>query len=159
MTETLEVFGDLLCGDDNLAERTIFSVEEIFKFSRLVLSSCYSQRDESLGPVVANLFMRNFKRIARQRSIALDMAVPRLWIRYEDDILLLWDSLSVEFTSFEELLNGIHLSICFSTESEQNGKLPFSDIVIKTSDRRVSYSVCRKLTRTGRYLHRNSHRN
>ena len=31
ITETLEAFRDLLCGDDNLAEQTIFSMKEILK--------------------------------------------------------------------------------------------------------------------------------
>ena len=111
----------------------------------------------SLGPAAANIYMAHFETIAREMAITSGFQFPRIWLRYVDDVLIFWNNPLSNFASFLELLNGIRPSINFSVEYEQDGSLPFLDILIQRTGNNASFSVYRKPTHTGRYLHRDSH--
>lgn len=55
--------------------------------------------------------------------------------------------------SWTTCLNSVETSILFTVEIESEGKLPFLDVLLEhEADRSISTTVCRKTTRTNRYL-------
>jgi len=83
---------------------------------------------------------------------------PKLWKRYVDDILEVIKKGSVE--KFTEFLNSLDatVSIKFTYEVEQGGKLPFLDILLdRTDSGGLKLCICRKPTHTDQYLNFSSH--
>ena len=103
----------------------------------------------SLSPAVANLFMVYFEK----KAIETANLKPKLWIRYVDDVFVVWSFGKEKLLNFLDHLNSIHPRIEFTLELEQNNQLPFLDVlVIKTQDGRLEHTVYRKPTHTNRYL-------
>lgn len=82
-----------------------------------------------LSSVIAKFYMEAFER----RALEYALFKPLLYKRYVDGTLLVWPhghEALMEFVSFQ---NSLHENITFTVEVEQNGQLPFLDIMIKTS--------------------------
>ena len=107
----------------------------------------------NLSPVLANLYMEYFE------SILLPIIKPAdmFWFRYVDDIFTVWDDKWGSFDEFLIKLNSLAHSIKFKVEWEVEGKLPFLDILVIRKPDHLSFSVFRKPTHTGSYLHFFSH--
>ena len=71
---------------------------------------------------------------------------------YVDDIFILCEKLE-HLGMFKDYLNSKHENINFTSEIENEGKLPFLDILIDRSDGKIVTSVYRKSTFTGVYTH------
>ena len=99
-----------------------------------------------LGPVLANIFMCHFK----EEWVFNNNARPSIWFRYVDDTFTLFDSKNTA-TQFLHYLNNCHANIKFSVEFEENGTIPFLDILIKRHSHTFSTSMYRKKTFTGLY--------
>ncbi len=87
---------------------------------------------------------------------------PRLYIRYVDDLFLIWDSLQGDYRDFLAHLNNQNKAIKLTVEEEsKEGTLPFLDILVqrpvvspkKDLCKAYSISVYRKPTNSHRYLH------
>lgn len=108
----------------------------------LAMGSC-------LSPVCSNLYMEFF-----EKNI-LSTILPDyvFWIRYVDDVLCLWpDSLNLD--NFLVRLNSLVPSIKFSVEYEENGKLPFLDVLItRNINNDFSFDVYRKPTNISSFIH------
>lgn len=76
--------------------------------------------------------------------------MPKLWIRYVDDIFAVIDREEVEETLRE--LNGMHKNMKFTLEVEEEGKIPFLDLLIKRSGKSFSFEIYRKPTHTQRFI-------
>ena len=108
----------------------------------------------SLSPVVANLFMIYFERKALKDA----RLKPKLWLRYVDDIFVVWPFGKDELLSFLDYLNSIHPRIQFTVELEEENKLPFLDVLVsKTTNGSLEHTIYRKPTHTNRYLNAESH--
>jgi hypothetical protein len=92
--EALRVVRNKLRNDNTLAERSVLQVEAIMELLEVYLRTTYFQVDDkffqqkdgmamgsSLSPIVSNIFMENFEKLA------LDSAQykPSRWLRYVDD--------------------------------------------------------------------------
>ena len=107
-----------------------------------------------LSPIVANLYMENFEKVAID-SFPLK---PKRWKRYVDDTDVVWPHGKEELYRFLEHLNNQNNTIRFTMEIEINMSLPFLDVVISKNDNgSISHQVYRKKTHSDRYLHSNSH--
>ena len=106
-----------------------------------------------ISPIVANLFMEDFKTKASNTG----QQPPRIWKRYEDDTYVFIDSARKE--EFLEHINKIDPHIQFTTEyAKEDGSIPFLDtIVIPQPYNSLITSVYRKLTHTDLYLHWDCH--
>ena len=82
-------------------------------------------------------------------------AKPKLWHRYVDDVLAIVKRATIDSTL--QHLNSQHPDIAFTMEVESNGRLPYLDATIRRNGNRVTTSVHRKPTDTGRYLSFDSH--
>jgi hypothetical protein len=120
--------------------------------------SFYDQKDGAamgspLAPVVANFYMEHFE----EQAMSSATRKPTRWYRYVDDTFVVWPHGKTELHGFLQHLNNIHLNIKFTMEVEQNGCLPFLDVLVgRRPDRSLGHSVYRKSTHTELYLHAKS---
>jgi hypothetical protein len=106
-----------------------------------------------LSPVIANIYMEDFE----ERALKNSLLKPKLWLRYVDDILIVWPHSNSDLELFLEFLNNIEPTIQFTYEKEENGSLPFLDVLLTRSpNNTIQTTVYRKPTHTNQYLHATS---
>ncbi|KAJ8976203.1 hypothetical protein NQ317_008281 [Molorchus minor] len=97
----------------------------------------------SLSPFIANLFMSRFETDIKEEFEYF----PRIWIRYVDDIFAVFDTKVESVDSFISKLNSRFTSVNFTNEIENNGQLPFLDVlVIKNNQNNLEFDIYRKDT-------------
>jgi hypothetical protein len=105
-----------------------------------------------LAPVMAYFYMEHFE----QQAISSAKRKPTQWYRYVDDTFVVWPHGRNKLHGFLHL-NNIHPNIKFTMEVEQNGSLPFLDVLVsRRPDGSLGHSVYRKSTHTDLYLHAKS---
>ena len=83
---------------------------------------------------------------------------PSLWLRYVDDVFAIWPHGRHHLSIFLNHLNSIHENIKFTVEVEENGIIPFLDVLLeRREDGSFLYSVHRKPTHTNQYINAKSH--
>jgi hypothetical protein len=107
-----------------------------------------------LSPIVANLFMENFEK----RALDSYPLKPTRWKRFVDDTNVLWPHGKEELDKFFQHLNNISNDIKFTMELEEDGSIPFLDVLInRKHNGSLGHTIYRKKTHTENYLHANSH--
>ena len=112
-----------------------------------------------LACILANIFMECLE----SELLTLFPLQPAIWLRYVDDIFIVWPHGMEHFQSFLDGLNQLIPAIKFSTEWESINEntgiatLPFLDIQVHRSLQGVSFSVYRKPTHSQVYIHYFSH--
>ena len=159
--EAVSRISSLLDRDTTLGERTNLPPRVIIEMIEKVLSTNYFQlgtdfyeqtegaaMGSPLSPVLANLYMDFFE------EMAIDTAThkPTLWIRYVDDTFVIWTHGDSELQAFLGHLNSLRESIQFTMEEEEQGQLPFLDVLVKRKGSNLTTSVYRKPTSTDCYL-------
>ena len=104
-----------------------------------------------VSPIVANIFMSRLE----EDAMSTMSAKPKLWHLYVDNVLAIVKRATIDSTL--QHLNSQHPDITFTMEIESNGRLPYLDATIRRNGNRVTTSVHRKPTDTGRYLSFDSH--
>ena len=99
-----------------------------------------------LGPILANIFV-----VFQERRLFDRFPNPSIYLRYVDDTFVSFRSCS-DALSFFDKLNQLHSSLTFTIEEENNGQLPFLDVLVERRDSSFLTSVYRKPTFTGLYL-------
>jgi hypothetical protein len=106
-----------------------------------------------LTPVVANFYMEHFE----QTAIGTAIHKPTRWYRYVTNTFVVWPHGKRVLQEFLKHLNGIHENINFIMKIEENGALPFLDVlVIRRLDGTLGHTVCSKPTHAEFYLHSKS---
>ena len=82
---------------------------------------------------------------------------PKLWVRYVDDMFVIWPHGPDRLQSFHQRLNKQHPKIQFTVEEEKDDQLPFLDVLVTKEGGRLLTSVYRKPTHTERYIPYHSH--
>ena len=106
-----------------------------------------------MAPAFANLFMGEFE------SKALEGYVdkPFLWLRYIDNILMVWTHGNEKLESFIAYLNSIHPTIKFTIERSTTS-IPFLDVKIVLENGKIATDLYCKPTDKHQYLlHSSSH--
>jgi hypothetical protein len=120
--------------------------------------SFYKQKDgvamgSPLAPVIANFYMEHFEK----QAISSVVKKPTSWYRYVDDMFVLWSHGKDELERLLKHLNSIHQNIAFTMEVDQQGTLPFLDVLVKRRpDGSLGHLVYRKPAHTDLYLHAKS---
>ena len=98
-----------------------------------------------LGPVLANIFLGFYE------SRIPESQWPRLYRRFVDDTFALVESRS-SAEKFLKCLNGLHPGVLrFTMEGEENGRLPFMDVLVRREMAGFTTTIYRKPTFTGLY--------
>ena len=160
----IECVRKILLADQSWSLQSPISVPVVIKLLTLCLEdTTFKFRDKfyrmtdglamgsPVSPIVANIFMDDLER----NALVTMKDRPRLWLRYVDDVLSI-----VKRNSLEGML--VHLNaqndaITFTKEDENEGKLPFLDGEIARKHARLTLTVYRKPTHSGRYLNFASH--
>ena len=103
----------------------------------------------NLSPVLSNLYMEYFESVLLPNIKPNDM----FWFRYVDDVFTIWDDNWGSFDVFLAKLNSLAQNIKFKVEWEVEDKIPFLDVLVTRESDHLTFSVYRKPTHTGSYLH------
>ena len=104
-----------------------------------------------LSPVVANMVMQDFEKMA------IGMLPCRLlfYYRYVDDIILAAPSESI--CDILDIFNSLHIRLQFTMEIGLDGKISFLDTMLIIEERNLIFDIYRKATFSGRFLNFHSH--
>ena len=102
-------------------------------------------------PTFSTLFMEDFEKKALQNY----PDKPHLWLRYIDDILMVWTQGEEKLDEFIKYLNNIHPTIKFTSERPTTS-VPFLDVNIQLHDGKIETDLYCKLTDKHQYLLRYS---
>ena len=83
-----------------------------------------------LGPILANIFMSHLEKIALHEFHG---SKPIYYKRYVDDTFLIFSN-EQDSISFFEHMNCEHSNISFTVETENDGCLPFLDVLVSRRD-------------------------
>ena len=105
-----------------------------------------------MAPSYANIFMK----YVEMQLIETSPKKPTLWLRFIDDILMIWGHGKQALEDFKQLANDIHPTIKFSFNSNEQ-EIPFLDTLIyRGKDNNILTRLCNKPTDNKQYLHFNS---
>ncbi len=123
-----------------LKEVTSLSVKGIMSLLDYILSDVFFVYDDRLyhqrtglpmggrlSPVLANLFMEHFE----DQALKTYPISPRMYLRFVDDLFLIWDSSKGDFKEFLNHLNNQNDQINLTFEEEADASLPFLDLMIR----------------------------
>ena len=158
LSETIDISMNNLFDNDN---DTVlgFNKKQMKSFLTLAANDCiflfnekfYVQVDgcamgSPIGPTLANIFLSHYEKIWLEECPP--QFKPVLYRRYVDDTFLIFRKRE-HIPLFLEYLNSKHRNIEFSSEVENDNKLPFLDIEITRTENGFQTSVYRKPTFTG----------
>ncbi|CAM9711402.1 unnamed protein product, partial [Heterosigma akashiwo] len=106
-----------------------------------------------LSGLISDIFMEDYEeKVVIKLS---DGTVIRAdWLRFRDDTWMIWQHSQELFDEFLKKLNDIHPKIKWEAVFEENGQLPFLDVlVVRNEDGSFTTTVYRKPTHSDRYLH------
>ena len=161
LEETIDITVDKLFGKKKKYEG--FSKEQFRKLLSLAVKNSfflfngnyYEQIDgvamgSPLGPTIANIFLCHWEEIWIKKCPK--QFKPEYYNRYMDDTFLLFTSENHVKKIFR-YINSRHESMSFTFELEENGKLPFLDVLVTRIDGAFYTSLYRKPTFSGLYTH------
>jgi hypothetical protein len=105
----------------------------------------------SLLPIISNIYMEHFEKMA----IYSAQLKPSLWVRYVDDIFVIWPNGPEQLQQLFEHLSSLP-SIQFTMEIELDSSISFLDVLVIGKGNTMATKVYRKPTHTGRFLNFNS---
>jgi hypothetical protein len=107
-----------------------------------------------LSPAVVNFFMEEFE----EKALSTAPLKPKHFFRYVDDTFIVWAHGHENLDNFLAHMNNQHPNIKFTMEKEEEGCLPFLDIMIHRKENgSLGHGVFRKKTHTDLYLNADSH--
>ena len=162
----LTVVEDRLYKDTTLSDRTSIPVPQLVELTSLCLRSTYLQLGETfyeqmdgaaigspLSSVIAKLYLESLEEAAIRSS----PFKHKLWVRYVDDMFVIWPHGPDRLQSFHQHLNEQEPKIQFTVAEEKDDQLPFLDVRVSKEGGRLLTSVYWKPTRTERYIPYHSH--
>ena len=158
LTETIEIsVNNMYPNDDDIISG--FNKKQMKSLLSLAANDCmflfndkfYVQSDgcamgSPIGPTLANIFLSHYEKIWLQDCP--NEFKPLLYRRYVDDTFLLFKN-EAHIPLFLEYLNSKHPNIEFTSDTENENKLPFLDIEINRTVSGFQTSIYRKPTFTG----------
>ncbi len=148
---------------------TMLTNRAIMRLLRWGLSQCYFSwysvlyRQKSglpmggrLSPIIANIYMEELE----HQVLTTSLTIPKLYFRYVDDVVVIWDESQGSYAPFLKALNDVHPDINLTVEEEQNGQLAFLDVSItrpklaseSSGPQPLQLAIHRKATHSDRYL-------
>ncbi len=101
------------------------------------------------APIIANLVMGVFE----NTHVYTYHLQPLLWIRFIDDIFMLWPHGKESLLEFVQHLNSVHHSLKFTCESSESSLPMLDSMIIKDQSGKLYTTLYSKSTETHSYLH------
>lgn len=162
INESLEYLKDWIAAQNTEEENWKNKAKEYYKLAKLCMEEDYFEfRNElyrttsgvsmgnPLSPFIAEIFMSKLEKKMEEECL-----MPRIWMRYVDDIFAIVDKEELE--NLNNCINKIHKNIEFTVEIEEDGKLPFLDILVTRRSGKIGFNIYRKTTSTQRFIPANS---
>ena len=140
--EKLAVVRNKMDADLLLEEGTCIQIDNLMKMSTFCVETTYFgmgadiyRQEEGLAlgsplsPVLANIYMEYFGEIV----LGSTSLKPSMWLRYVDNIFILCPHLEDVQILLDDV-NSIRPSIQFTTEKEQDNKLPLLDVLVTRTE-------------------------
>ncbi|GJQ82841.1 hypothetical protein Trydic_g2581 [Trypoxylus dichotomus] len=86
--------------------------------------------ESPLSPVICNIFMEAFEHEAIESS----RMKRKCWYRYVDDTFVIWPDGPRTLEEFLQHINRQHANVNFTMEIEEDGSLPFLDVLVERTD-------------------------
>ena len=99
-----------------------------------------------LSPFLAEIFLSNIEKTMISKLPSFRHVVK--WMRYVDDVLVVFSGSKDDIHSFFTALNTIHTNLKFTMEQETNAGLPFLDLYLTRKQNKIVFSIFRKPTTT-----------
>ena len=141
LTETIDLAIDLIFTNNPTFPINKKDLKQLFMIATaqthfLFDGKYYDQTDgvamgSPLAPILANIFMGTHE---QNWLNDYSNSKPLFYRRYVDDIFCIFNN-ETEAKLFYDYINTRHRNIKFTFETEQNGKLPFLDVLLTTSPR------------------------
>ncbi len=116
-----------------------------------------------LSPILANLYMEELE----HKVLCTALTIPKLYLRYVDDIFAIWDETQGDQAEFLALLNEHHEDIVLTEELKKDRSLSFLDVTVTRplfdsesglQKEPLQIALYRKPTHTDHYLqYKSSH--
>ncbi|GJQ73674.1 hypothetical protein Trydic_g14012 [Trypoxylus dichotomus] len=116
---------------------------DLINLARLCLTSTYflwngefyeqasgAAMGSPLSPVIANIFTE----ASEHEAIESSRMKPKCWYRYVDDIFVIWPHGPRTLEEFLQHINKQHVNVNFTMEIEEDGNLPFLDVLVEPTD-------------------------
>nr|XP_054774674.1 uncharacterized protein LOC129282841 [Lytechinus pictus] len=139
-------------------------IDDLASLSEFILKHNYIKFDDEyflqkkgtamgtkMAPAYANIFMA----ILEEDFLSNSQLQPTLYLRYIDDIFIIWPHGVDELKSFHDRFESQNLNIKFTMESSRE-KVNFLDVTLSTSGHTIETSVYTKPTDSFTYLNFNS---
>ena len=125
----------------------------VFEFSKkYFIQTSGTAIGTKLAPGYANLFLSIFER----NMLNLYPIKPSIWLRYVDDIFMIWNDSEDKLKDSLAYINTVHPAIQF-THAHSFKSVTFLDVLVTlTNDGTISTDLYTKPTDTHQYLHMNS---
>ena len=163
--DACKILEEKLLADEELVNRSELTPKQITELTRTCLKTTFFKQNgkffqqtegasmgSPLSPVIANMYMETLE----EKSIQTSELKPKLWLRYVDDILVIWSHGEDTLDDFLEHLNTQNDAIKFTMEKENERELAFLDVKIKRETNSFSFKIHRKSTHSDLYLQWNS---
>ena len=99
------------------------------------------------APSMACLFMGQLE----ERLLSSSQVKPHTWLRFIDDIFILWTDGEESFKNFVSLANDFHHSIKFTSEHSPSS-IPFLDVQVSLQENHITTDLYSKPTDTHQYI-------
>jgi len=103
-----------------------------------------------LSPILAEIFLADLE--LKLSNHTMFRSKIKFWRRYVDDVFSIFEGNDTDVADFLNYLNDLHPQVKFTYELENQGSLPFLDIIISNVDRKLSFEVYRKPTTTSHVI-------
>ena len=109
-----------------------------------------------MGTRMAHSYANIFIKYIEIQLIATSPKKPKLWLKFIDDIFMIWGHGRYELANFIHLTNNLHPTMKFSFNTNEQ-EIPFLDTVIyRGNNNHIPTKLCHKPTDNKQYLHFNS---
>jgi len=102
--------------------------------------------ESPISSLIAEIFLQHYED-ANIRQL-MDMKSIALYVRYVDDLLVIYDTTKINLHTINTYINKIHNNIKLSPTYEEHNSIAFLDLTITRRHTKLEVDICRKPTTT-----------